>query len=223
MQSPWRHRHLLAFALITALTPALLGARRGPDGTLIVRSLTTGATLHVDGRLVGTLPMPLPLALSPGPHTLRVGKPGHADYIDTFTIRAGRETLLEIDLLAMSAALAVTTRPAAARVFIDGRYVGEAPWSGDVEPGTRLVEIRADGHEPWRQALALELGEEQPIDVALRPAEAVTAEHAPWYREPLVWVGVGVAVTAGVVAAVLVSADDPAPRPDATVSIETVR
>lgn len=214
---------LAMLATLATLAVALLGARRAADGTLVIRSLTVGAAIYVDGRPAGTLPMPLPLALSPGQHTVRVAKAGHADYIDTFTIRPGRETLLEIDLLAMSGALAVSARPPGAGVYIDGRYVGDAPWRGDVEAGARIVEVRAPGHAPWRQVLDLPLGEEQVIDVQLAPAAAAAPPDDPWYAEPLVWIGVGAAVTAGVVAVVLVTADDPAPRPDASVVIETVR
>lgn len=216
--------HAPRLAILATLAVALLGARRAPDGTLVIRSLTEGATIHVDGRPAGTLPMPLPLALSPGEHTVRVAKPGHADYIDTFTIRPGRETLLEIDLLAMSGALAVSTRPRGAGVYIDGRYVGDAPWRGDAEAGARIVEVRAPGHAPWRQVLELPLGEEQVIDVQLAPAASAAAPaDDAWYAEPLVWIGVGAALTAGVVAVVLVTADDERPRPDASLVIETVR
>lgn len=203
---------------------ALLLAGNSPDGTLRVRSLTEGATIHVDGRPAGETPMRLPLALPPGPHTLRVSKPGHADYIDTFEVRAGRETVLEIDLIAVAGALDVHARPRGAQVIVDGKLLGEAPWRGDVEAGRRRVVIRAPGHQPWRRTLRVELGEVYPIDVVLVPAEASEDEPTAWYAEPWLWVGAGAVVaTAVVVAVVLGAEDEPAADPDLVLSIEPVR
>lgn len=206
--------------LLALLSALLLGA--GRDGTLLVHSLTEGATIHVDGREAGQTPMHHPLALSPGEHTLRVSKPGHADYIDTFRIEGGGETVLQIDLIAVSAALTVLARPRGAEVIVDGKLLGEAPWSGDVEPGRRRVVIRAPGHTPWRRTLRVELGEQYPIDVVLLPAEEPVA--GPWYHEPWVWIGAGAVVTTAVVAGVLLSADDePVADPDLVLTIEPIR
>lgn len=206
--------------LIGLMSVLLLGAVR--DGTLQVLSLTEGATIHVDGREAGETPMHLPLALPPGEHTLRVSKPGHADYIDTFTINGGKETLLQIDLIAVAAALKVSARPRGAEVIVDGKLLGEAPWSGDVQAGRRRVVIRAPGHEPWRRTLRVELGEEYPIDVVLLPAAAPVEE--PWYTEPWIWIGAGALVTTAVVAGVLLSSEEaPVSDPDLVLTIEPIR
>lgn len=208
---------LLLLFLLSAL---LCGAKA--DGTLLVYSLTEGATIHVDGRVAGETPMHMPLALAPGEHTLRVSKPGHADYIDTFAVKSGQETLLQIDLIAVAGALSVVARPRGAEVIVDGKLLGEAPWSGDVQPGRRRVVIRAPGHTPWRRTVRIELGQRYPIDVVLLPAEA--AETTPWYEEPWVWVGAGAVVTAAVVTGVLLAADDePVAEPDLVLTIEPVR
>lgn len=210
-------RRLLPLVCLSAL---LCGAKA--DGTLLVYSLTEGATIHVDGRVAGETPMNLPLALAPGEHTLRVSKPGHADYIDTFRVESGQETLLQIDLIAVAGALSVVARPPGAEVIVDGKLLGEAPWSGDVEPGRRRVVIRAPGHEPWRRTLRVELGRAYPIDVVLLPAAAPV--ESPWYEEPWVWVGAGALATAAIVTGIVLSADDePVAEPDLVLTIEPVR
>ncbi len=210
-------RRLLPLVMLATL---LCGARR--DGTLQVYSLTEGATIHVDGQLAGETPMHMPLALPAGEHTLRVSKPGHADYIDTFTVKPGEETLLQIDLIAVAGALSVIARPPGAEVIVDGKLLGEAPWSGDVEPGRRRIVIRAPGHEPWRRTLRIELGQAYPVDVVLLPA--VEVEPTPWYREPWVWIGAGAVATAAVVTGIVLSADDePVSEPDLVLTIEPIR
>jgi len=210
----------LAVPLLMVLSLVCLGATR--DGTLQIHSLTRDAQIHVDGQRAGETPMMHPLALAPGQHTLRVSKPGHADYIDTFTVRSGKLTELNIDLIAMSSALRVDARPAGAEVIIDGKVVGVAPWSGDVEPGRRMVVIRAPGHDPWRRIVRAELGEQYPVDVVLVPAAVSDGE--PWYLEPWVWVGAGAVVTAAVVTGVVLAADDePIADPDLVLTIEPVR
>lgn len=210
----------LAFAVV------LLGARKG-DGTLLIRSLTDGAEVHVDGRMISTLPMRLPLALPPGKHTLKVIKPGHAPYIDTFTIKRGRDTVLDVDLIAVSAVLTVRADPPGTQVIVDGRVMGVAPWTGDVEAGNRRVELRASGHSTWSRIVRAELGQVQTVDISL-VAHAAGGDDAdegdPWYAEPWVWAGAGVVVTAAVVTTLVVVARPEArPDPDIVLTIEPVR
>lgn len=215
-------RAVLALAALV-FASALMGARRG-DGTLMIRSLTAGAEVRVDGRSIATLPMRLPLALPPGEHTLKVTKPGHAPYIDTFVIKRGRDTVLDVDLIAVSAVLAVRADPAGTQVIVDGRVMGAAPWTGDVKPGNRRVELRAEGHATWSRIVRAELGQVHPIDVSLIPSAADPAGGDPWYAEPWVWAGAGAAVAVAVIAAaVVVAQPEPRADPDITLTIEVIQ
>jgi len=55
------------------------------------------AEVSVDGKAAGTTPF-APLALSPGPHTLRLAHPSYQTLTKRVTIQSGETTLLKVDL-----------------------------------------------------------------------------------------------------------------------------
>ncbi len=220
--TPRRVALLLLFCL-AAPAPAKR-SRRVRTGTVVVQSTTLGAEVHIDGQQVATIPMEFPLALRAGKHTIKVSRLGYADYLDTFRTRAGKDTVLEIDLLPVSGVLKVAARPPGV-VVVDGRQIGESPFLGEIEPGERRVEVRAAGHSVHRQTLQVEAGQQYPLEVQLVPLPPERpAEPTPWYGHWWVWAGAA-AVVAGVVtvAAVAASGDDPPPEPDHLLTIEPQR
>jgi hypothetical protein len=66
---------------------------RDPLGPLI-----DGALVDVDGRARGTLPLAHPLRLPPGPHTVRVTKPGRSMFERQISTVAGGHLILPISL-----------------------------------------------------------------------------------------------------------------------------
>ena len=64
--------------------------------------------------------------------------------------------------------ITVNTRPAGARVLVDGNAVGTAPWSGPVAQGNHTVRAELDGHKA--AARSVEVGEGGlDINFTLRP------------------------------------------------------
>jgi len=214
----------LAFSLGLLWSPSLAASNMG---RVLVRSATTGARVFVDGREVGEIPMRLPLVLKPGRHTIKVSKPGHADFLDAFRVRKRRDTILEIDLLPTAGVLRVTSDVEGAVVIVDGRQIGDVPFDGEVEPGARVVEVRARGYLPFRREMEMQAGVLYPLEVALVPVPAappaVVAEP-PWYGRWYVWAGAAAAVAGGVTAVVLLSRDDGAPpEPGHVLRLEPIR
>ena len=84
--------------------------------------------MSIDGEHVGTIPLAGPLTtLSPGEHTIKVEKPGFAPYIDVFKIDRKKPTRVDVELVAVAGVLKLKANVEAARVYVDGKFVGEAP------------------------------------------------------------------------------------------------
>lgn len=214
----------LAVLLLLGVSVCLMGARRKPrTGTLEIRSLTIEAEVLVDGKSIGALPLDGPVSMRVGRHTLKVIKPGHADYIDTFQIKRRKTTTLEIDLLPISGVLRLDTDPPGAMVIIDGRQRGETPYDGELKPGERALELRMPGYSTYKQRLVVSAGVVYPVAVPLVEALVVApVEDPPWYGHWWVWAGAAV-VVGGVTLAVLNQDADAPPDPPYIVGIPTVR
>jgi len=186
-------------------------APKRPSTTVIVRSTTRGARIYVDGQPVGTVPQDAPIPVSPGTHTIKVTKPGHSDYLDTFQVKRGEEHVLEIDLLALAGVLIVDSMASGAIVAVDQRQIGEVPFEGEISPGTRTLEVRAPGYSTFRQSIEVVAGETYTFDahlIALAPGNDFGEAETPWYGHWWLWAGTAVLVAGGVTAGILLTREE---------------
>jgi hypothetical protein len=176
-------------------------------GTLQVRSHTVGADVIVDGQSVGKVPLEQPLTLPPGEHSIRIVKPGFAPYIDVFTVAKKKPTALEVDLDPVEGVLHVTASVESAHVFVDGKFVGEAPLQTTMAVGPRAIQVSKGGYRDFFRNVSSVAGQEVALDVkleelpvGLNPYKPVPAAPARWYEKWWVWTaaagGVAVVVTA---------------------------
>lgn len=128
---------------------------RGPDG----------AALHVDGRVVGVLPLDEPLAVEPGSRFVAVTQTGYEPYGREITIARGKDRELEIDLQ-------VTGQRIAAGVLMGGGASSLA--AGIVFGVLSVVEQRA------ARALAQAVG--GPLNAAQQAEYAGYIERRDDYR-----------------------------------------
>jgi len=73
--------------------------------------------------------------------------------------------------------LAVATEPEGAKVYLDGYYLGRSPVELEVEAGTRVLRIEAEGYLPLEQTLELQ-GDER-LHLRLSPKPKPKAEAPP--------------------------------------------
>ena len=200
-------------------------AARGKGTTLLVRSTTTGASVLVDDVEVATVPMLKPVVIQPGKHIVKVVKRGHVPYLDTYDAQRGQAGVLEIDLLAVSAGVDVRANVADAIVAVDQRQVGVVPFSGEIPPGLRVLEVRAPGWLTHKQSVELTAGETYTYDLTLVAAPPGYDEGpTPWYGHWWVWTGAAVVVAGGVTAAILAAqAPPPATGPSERLELEWIR
>lgn len=167
-----------------ALTEAAIAELRKGLGTLRIEGGAAGASLVVDGRYRGNLPLPGPLRVTAGMHEVRAFKEGQDPFGATVEVVATREAVVKLGSLSTGGLLKVTEeRGRALDVVIDGRVMGKTPWEGSLPVGEHVVTLRGsasldaipecaagEGGEEGKRAASpekVELGT-QPVSVPIR-------------------------------------------------------
>ncbi len=224
--SPWVRKALTALTVavlcLAVATPS--DARRKKRrkkarvGKLEISTMTDGATVLVDGKEVGTLPLPAPINLPVGKHTLKVFKRGYTEFLDVFTIRSRKTTTLDVDLLPVAGILIITCATPDAQVYIDGKYMGIAPQEQEVLIGERSIKVRKPGFYDYMKSVKAIAGKVVRIKIKLKamPVGSLYRPAPPpppkWYEKWYVWVGAAggvAAITAAIVIPVVVASSDP--------------
>ncbi len=204
-------RWLCAPVLVALVGATAHAAPAAKAGALEISSATEGADVYVDGERVGTIPLGAPLtALTPGEHTIKVTKPGFAPYIDVFKIDRKKPTQLSVELVPVAGVLKLKASVEGARVYVDGKFVGEAPLTAEVAVGARAVQVSKGGYKDFFQNISAVAGQEVNLDVMLEELPVGVNPYKPppppppkWQDKWWVWtvgaIGVGAVVTAVVV------------------------
>jgi serine/threonine-protein kinase len=157
-------------------------------GSLLVRSTPAGARVIVDGREYGRTPLTVG-GLTRGLHRVRVARDGYVSDERQLTITAGQPTHSVTVRLAPEAVaparpapaaapppaagrgtglLVVESRPAGARVFINGRLVGTTPLELPAVPaGEQAVHLERDGYRRWASAVRIVPSERNRVAASL--------------------------------------------------------
>lgn len=209
---------ILLFAIPEAEAQRRKHRRRGGFGLLEINSMTKGATVQVDGKEVGTIPLARPIKLRAGKHTLKITKRGYTEYLDVVTIRRKRKKTEDIDLLPFAGILIISSTAAQSRVFIDGKFVGNTPLDREVLAGEHSVRVRKPGHYDYIKTIRTVAGKEIRLMVALKAMPVGTTPYRPppppppkWYEKWWVWAtaaGTVVAVTLAIAIPVAMASED---------------
>ncbi len=141
-----------------------------PDWAEITASSDpAGAELSSEGEVLGTTSATVEL-LS-GERVLSFSRPGYATHREELTVVAGTpQELPSIRLQPASSVLRVQTEPPGASITVDGNFRGSSPGTVEVSPDRahRVVMARA-GYESQERTISLGRGQEQSINVQLKP------------------------------------------------------
>jgi serine/threonine-protein kinase len=156
-------------------------------GRLIVRSTPAGALLVVDGRRRGQTPFTV-RDLTLGPHTVEVGRPGYVPHKESIVLsprNAIRNLAIQLQPGDRSGAPAssaaskglgsvfVDSRPQAARVVVDGRFVGVTPLRvPELKAGTHAVRLELAGHKLFATSVEVKPSEQARVTAALEENQA---------------------------------------------------
>lgn len=117
---------------------------QGLVGTLTVSGdAPAGASMFVDGRLRGKLPLPGPLRLGVGDHSIRVEKDGFEAITGKVVIKSREQATVQLAAASRKGLLRVSEKHGwALAVELDGKQVGKTPWEGLVEVGDHTVHLQ---------------------------------------------------------------------------------
>jgi hypothetical protein len=206
------------FALLFCSAVAWAKGAPEPPGTLALNALTAGAEVFIDGEKVGETPLTKPVRLAPGEHTIKVQKVGYAPLIDVFKIARYGQTRLDVELQPIAGALRVTSNVERARVFVDGKFVCEAPCATELVVGPRAIQVSKGGYRDFFQNVSAVAGQELAVEarleelpIGINPYKPPPPPPARWYEKWWVWtltVAGAAAVTAAVVVPLTLSQRD---------------
>jgi PEGA domain len=153
-----------------------------------------GATVSVDGTVVGSTPLTEPLLLDLGSRKLRVEQPGFEPFETQLDVPGASELTVPVSLrraviVSAPARLSVTTSGERDIVSVDGKVVGSQRWEGQLSIGEHVVRVTAAGKKPYESHVQLTAGSTRSLQVSL---ENDTHGMPAW-----AWVAGGAAVVAG--------------------------
>ncbi len=134
-----------------------------------VASVPDGATLLVDGEVIGSTP--IEAEILQGTHTLAVQLAGYKTWSTELKVEPGKAQQLEDVVLAKAdAVLQVQTTPADAGILVDGVFRGQSPLELYLNPGKRYkIELFKTGYQKTSRQISLQSGEQQKLAVAFKP------------------------------------------------------
>ncbi len=136
---------------------------------LAVSSTPEGAKVLLDGKLAGTTPFPSPVHVPAGPHTLEVALVGYLPVSEEIILTGGQSIARTVNLVEdkREGTLTVTATAPKAKVFIDGREMGPAPWKGKLAVGEHEVVVKAPGHHDATRPVVVMPDEERSVEVEM--------------------------------------------------------
>ncbi len=125
-----------------------LGELRSFVGEIDVESDPRAAVVIIDGQQRGSTPLPTPIVVNAGTHSVRVSAEGFESYETQVPVAGKQRKTVQAKLhrLAKSGTLAVNEAGGQVLdVVIDGAVVGKTPWRGTLSVGVHAVMLRGEG------------------------------------------------------------------------------
>jgi hypothetical protein len=116
-----------------------------------------GATLLLDGRTLGTLPLARAVEVLPGEHTLVFRLDNHEPRTERIEVSARGQRMVNVTLrpTATSARLTVTATPPEAAIRIDDVELGAGRVEQSVAPGPHTVTVSREGYRPQTETVTV--------------------------------------------------------------------
>ena len=154
----------------------------GELASLALSCSAKGATYDLDGKRAGQGASVVIEGISPGEHTVVVRAAGYAEKTETLTLANGSRTERSYELESEMGSLAVTTAPAGASVYVDGKLVGRTKSKGDdsaksevllvenLREGEHVVVAKTDGFEDATRKAKIQKGRKSQANFKLKAA-----------------------------------------------------
>jgi eukaryotic-like serine/threonine-protein kinase len=131
-------------------------------GQLTINSTPESAEVRIDGRSDPgwVTPFNLP-GLAPGQHSVTVSRAGYAPETRTIDVASGSKSFLVIQLAQLMAGAAITSQPAGAQIFVDGKDTGRVtPAQVSVDKaGSHTFLVKKQGYLDETSTTSLQAGQ----------------------------------------------------------------
>ena len=146
-------------------------------GKLTVTSKPKDATVTVDKVYQGRTP--LDLMLTPDvDHNITVAKAGHVVVTRSVNMEAAEEMAMSIELPEEVGVIFITSDPADASLFVDGKAYGRATQRLRLTTREHTLEFRKPGYKTHRVTLTPRAGVSKELSITLSPIGAASTTHA---------------------------------------------
>ena len=141
---------------LVVVKPAAYAANDDDDGTsyLIMTVTPKNSIVFIDDKLQTVNDGTMRIRLSYGQHRYRVDANGYATEQGTVEIGPERKDI-NIALQSRMGTLSVNCVTPGVQIYVNDQLKGTAPWSGQLPPGTYVVEGRKQGSHPQRETVSL--------------------------------------------------------------------
>ncbi|MFT5580205.1 MAG: sulfatase activating formylglycine-generating enzyme [Paraglaciecola psychrophila] len=138
-------------------------------GELMINSEPAGAQVRVDGNEMGLTPLNVQI-LQTGSE-LQLSKAGYNRWSKIVTVKAGeKEVYPEIKLDAGDATVTLTSEPSAAKVTVNGLFVGQTPLEIALAPGIKhQLKLFSEGYQVLNKTVQLKAEQRQSYRWPLQP------------------------------------------------------
>ncbi|HTU41503.1 MAG TPA: PEGA domain-containing protein [Candidatus Aquilonibacter sp.] len=139
-------------------------------GQMMIDSVPEGAQVQVDGKSDPSWVTPVTLSgLTPGQHSVSVTKAGFSPDSRTVDVTSGSKSFVQTRLSQLVATLAVSSTPAGASVYIDGKNTGKVtPAQISLNKGQHTVLLRKTGYIDETANAQCNIGQTTNVSSSLR-------------------------------------------------------
>jgi len=158
---PLYYDHSESFQLNEGATINLPPATLKPRfGYWQVTSTPSDAEVYLDDKYIGNTPLSR-AQISSGLHQLKVRKTLYHEHTENFTIQDGDDERFNISLNPAFGRLTITSDPAGAKVYVEGREVGVTPYTNTQQPsGSYNIRLSMELYSDARDQAVVRDGEE---------------------------------------------------------------
>lgn len=114
-------------------------------GTAAITSTPLCSEIQIDGKMYGQTPKNLELLI--GKHTIKISKPGYQSETQSFEIKEDRTADVNITLGRKTTAT-IKSSPSNSKLYIDGAFKGNTPYTYDGEVGDHKIKLMYYGYKP---------------------------------------------------------------------------
>ncbi len=175
---------------------------------LEINSPLVGASVRVNGELLGKTPLPASLALAPGEHTVELSRPGYVSQKKVLKLGDGASGTLSLDppvdpsaLATHSGYLELALSEPQAVIFIDQRPLGTYSAAMRLPEGPHRLRVERASFFPYERDIEIPKGGSTRLSIELQPTTEYRAAYAERTHSQRTWgwvsVGSGAVLMAG--------------------------